>query len=80
MQSFRLEFYLNKVFVGCQIVKAYNQQEARDMSKSLKISRKDENGNFFDHRKLSVKVVPLQEKKEIKAEVKPLLEDKFNWY
>jgi hypothetical protein len=84
MSNFKLEYYFKGVLKGTEQIKAFDKKEARQMSWESKIGfslkLRDNDGNFFDHRKLAVKIVPIEEKRKIEAEEKPMLEDKFNWY
>jgi hypothetical protein len=84
MPDYRLAYYYQGVEVGCEWIEATDEKAARQDSWCTKISfstkLKDKDGNMLDHRKLSVKITPVKEKKEIEAQEKPRLEDKFKWY
>lgn len=88
MKNFKLEFYFKGNLQGSEIIQAFDKKEARAEAYSRKIvystKLRDEEDKIIDHRKLSVKVIPGEETKEIEVKSKPKhkskLEDSFKYY
>lgn len=83
MAQFQLEYYYQGVVKGCECINAPDEKEARRESWNTKIAfsttLKDAEGNMVDHRKISVKIKPVIEKRKPELE-KGKLNDNFKWY
>ena len=84
MTNFKLEYYWRGIMIGSELVKAHNEKEVREITKSNKIRftgiyEKANNTVSINPAHVRRNVVAIEEEQKIEPE-KAYLEDKFNWY